>query len=52
MLKFSVGVWGSQEPYELNKHPLSLERGQMAVVEGLKEKFPTFGGIETPTHFQ
>ena len=52
MWKFSVGVRDSQRPQKLNKHPLSLERCQMAVLEGLKEKFPTFWGIETPTHFQ
>ena len=52
MWKFSVGVWGSQDPYELIKHPLSLERCQMAVLEGFKDKFSTFWGIETPTHFQ
>ena len=52
MWKFSVGVRDSQRPQKLNKPPLSLERCQMAVLEGLKEKFPTFWGIETPTHFQ
>ena len=52
MWKVGVGVRARGDPYELNKTPLSLEHRQMAVLEGLKEKFPTFLGIETPTHFQ
>ena len=51
-METQIGVRGSWDPYELNKTPLSPEHRQMAVLEGLKEKFPTFLGIETPTHFQ
>ena len=52
MWEFGIGVRASQDPEELNKHPPSIEHRQMAVLERLKEKFPTFWGIETPTLFQ
>ena len=37
MWRFSFGVRASQDLYELNKHPFSLQRCQMAVLNGLKK---------------
>ena len=44
-----VASWGVEES---NKHPIGHARSQLSMLEGCKEKFVTFKGSVTPTHFQ